>query len=86
MHPPGEWSVRPDRLPRYRFRLAWGVDQGHPDRKSPHFANNDAHHILYNTTTGGLYDNADGAGAGAPTLIAILDGAPTLDSTDLLIV
>jgi len=49
------------------------------------FANNDAHHILYNTSTGGLYYNADGAGAGAPTLIAILDGAPTLASTDFLI-
>ncbi|MBK7900072.1 MAG: hypothetical protein KA603_15880 [Azonexus sp.] len=35
-------------------------------------------------STGGLYCNADGAGA--PTLIAILDGAPTLDSTDFLIV
>ncbi len=46
------------------------------------FVNTDTHHVLYNTSTGGLYYNADGAGAAAPVLVALLDGAPTVASTD----
>ena len=49
------------------------------------FLATDNHHILYNTATGALYYNADGSGAGAPTLFAVLDGAPTLASTDIFL-
>jgi Ca2+-binding RTX toxin-like protein len=50
------------------------------------FAATDVHHILYNTATGGLYYNADGAGTGAPVLIATLDGQPTLLASDIVLV
>lgn len=48
-------------------------------------AANDTHHVLYDTNTGGLYYNADGAGLGAPVLIATLDGHPTLAASDILL-
>jgi len=50
------------------------------------FLATDIHHILYNTTTGALYYNADGVGASVPTQIAVLDGAPTLAATDIFLV
>lgn len=49
------------------------------------FANTAAQHILYNTSTGGLYYNADGAGSGVPVLIATLDGHPNLVSGDFVL-
>ena len=39
--------------------------------------------IIYNTTTGQLFYDGDGNGAGAAQLIATLQGAPTLASTDI---
>ena len=38
---------------------------------------------LYNTSTGQLYYDADGSGAGAAQLVATLDGAPALAATDI---
>jgi large repetitive protein len=45
----------------------------------------DAHHILYDTSTGGLYYNADGAGAGDAVLIATLNGKPALSASDIVL-
>ena len=56
-----------------RFYSAAGANAGHDadDR------------IVYNTSTGQLWYDADGNGAGAAQLIATLDGAPTLVATDI---
>jgi hypothetical protein len=43
-------------------------------------------HILYNSTTGALYYNANGAAAGGFTLIATLDNKPALTNTDIQLV
>ncbi|MCB4359063.1 hypothetical protein KIG99_05065 [Quatrionicoccus australiensis] len=42
-------------------------------------------HILYNTTTGKLYYDADGNGAGAAVQFATLIGQPTLTASDFVI-
>lgn len=42
--------------------------------------------IIYNTTTGQFYFDANGTAAGRTTLIATLTGAPDLDAFDFLIV
>jgi Ca2+-binding RTX toxin-like protein len=41
--------------------------------------------FIYNTSTGDLYYDANGTGAGAPVKIGVLDGQPTLDATDLFV-
>ena len=41
--------------------------------------------VIYNTTTGALYYDADGNGSGAAVQIGVLDGHPTLAYTDVLI-
>ena len=40
--------------------------------------------VIYNTTTGQLWYDADGAGGGSALLIATLQGAPALAATDLV--
>jgi Ca2+-binding RTX toxin-like protein len=42
--------------------------------------------IVYNTSNGNLYYDADGSGAGAAQLIATLQGAPTLAATDIAVI
>lgn len=42
-------------------------------------------HVLYNTTTGALYYDADGSGSGAAVLFATLTGMPTISAGDFLI-
>jgi Ca2+-binding RTX toxin-like protein len=42
--------------------------------------------VIYNTTTGQLFYDADGNGAGAAQLIATLQGAPTLSASDVQVV
>jgi Ca2+-binding RTX toxin-like protein len=42
--------------------------------------------ILYDTSTGGLYYDPDGAGFEAAVLVATLTGAPALAATDILVV
>jgi Ca2+-binding RTX toxin-like protein len=56
-----------------RFHAAAGANAGHDadDR------------VVYNTTTGQLWYDADGSGAGAAQLIATLEGAPALSATDI---
>jgi Ca2+-binding RTX toxin-like protein len=41
--------------------------------------------VIYNTTTGELFYDADGSGAGAAQLIARLQGAPALAATDITV-
>jgi Ca2+-binding RTX toxin-like protein len=41
--------------------------------------------IAYNTTTGALYYDADGSGAGVAVQVAILDGLPGLAATDIFV-
>ena len=59
-----------------RFYAAAGATGGHDadDR------------LVYNTSTGQLYYDADGSGAGAAQLVATLQGAPTLAATDMWVV
>ena len=56
-----------------RFWAAAGATAGHDatDR------------VVYDTATGRLYFDADGSGAGAAQLIAVLTGAPTVLATDI---
>ena len=42
--------------------------------------------VIYNTTTGELWYDADGSNAGAAALIATLEGAPLLRDTDIAVV
>jgi len=42
--------------------------------------------IVYNTSTGYLWYDADGSGAGGQQLIAILQGAPALAASDLVVI
>jgi Ca2+-binding RTX toxin-like protein len=57
-----------------RFHAAAGATGGHDadDR------------VVYDTSTGNLYYDADGNGAGSGQLIATLQGAPALTATDIL--
>ncbi len=41
---------------------------------------------VYNTSTGGLYYDADGSGAGAAQLIATLSGSPAVAATDVMVI
>jgi Ca2+-binding RTX toxin-like protein len=43
-------------------------------------------HIVYNTSTGDLYYNADGSGTGGLVLIGTLDGHPTLSAGDISLI
>ena len=58
-----------------RFHAAPGATGGHDadDR------------IIYNTSTGELFYDADGSGAGAAQLIATLQGAPAFAATDIAV-
>ena len=56
-----------------RFWAAAGATSGHDatDR------------VIYNTSTGSLYYDADGSGAGAAQLIATFTGNPAIAATDI---
>src|SRR5262249_25599989 len=41
--------------------------------------------LIYNTTTGQLFYDADGNGAGASQLVSTLQGAPALAATDIVV-
>lgn len=58
------------------FYSAAGVSSGHDadDR------------LVYNTTTGGLYYDADGNGVGASVLVATFTGSPTVAAADIQII
>ncbi len=43
-------------------------------------------HVLYNTTTGALYYDADGTGKAAPVQIAVLNQHPALTASDFMLV
>ena len=59
-----------------RFWSGAGVTSGHD-------AND---RVVYNTTTGALYYDADGSGAGAAVLVATLQGAPAVSATDISVI
>ncbi|HEX9433439.1 MAG TPA: hypothetical protein VF936_11715, partial [Burkholderiales bacterium] len=56
-----------------RFYAAPGASAGHTA----------ADRLIYNTSTGQLYYDADGSGAGDAQLVATLQGAPALAAGDL---
>ncbi len=59
-----------------RFYASAGAKAGHdPDDR-----------VIYDTTTGKLYYDADGNGAGTSQLIATLQGHPTLAATDIHVI
>jgi serralysin len=59
-----------------RFYAAAGATAGHD-------AND---RVIYNTSTGSLYYDADGSGAGAAQLIATLTGNPAVAATDIAVI
>ncbi len=42
--------------------------------------------VVYNTSTGSLYYDADGSGAGAAQLIATFSGNPAVAATDIVVI
>jgi serralysin len=42
--------------------------------------------VVYNTSTGELWHDADGSGAGAGELVATLSGSPSVAATDILVI
>jgi Ca2+-binding RTX toxin-like protein len=42
--------------------------------------------LMYDTTSGKLYYDADGSGGGAAAVVAVLQGAPTLAATDIVVI
>ena len=59
-----------------RFWAAAGATAGHD-------AND---RVVYNTSTGSLYYDADGSGAGAAQLIATFQGNPAVSATDIVVI
>jgi Ca2+-binding RTX toxin-like protein len=69
--PAGHWAVDDG-----RFWAAPGASGGHDG--------NDR--VIYNTSTGSLYYDADGSGAGAAQLIATLLDHPAIAATDIVVI
>jgi Ca2+-binding RTX toxin-like protein len=42
--------------------------------------------VIYNTSTGSLYYDADGSGAGAAQLVATVSGNPTITASDIVVI
>ena len=55
----------------------------HSSTGTAHDAND---RVVYNTSTGSLYYDADGSGAGAAQLIATFQGAPGVAATDITVI
>jgi Ca2+-binding RTX toxin-like protein len=67
----GNWSATDG-----RFFAGAGATAGHD-------AND---RVVYDTSTGHLYYDADGSGAGAAVLVATLQGTPTVTATDITVI
>ena len=59
-----------------RFFAGAGATSGHDS----------SDRLIYNTTTGNLYYDADGSGAGASLIVATLQGTPALAATDITVI
>ena len=59
-----------------RFHSAPGATSGHDadDR------------LIYNTSTGSLYYDADGSGSGAAQIVAVFQGAPAITASDITVI
>jgi Ca2+-binding RTX toxin-like protein len=42
--------------------------------------------VMYDTSTGKLYYDADGSGSGGQAIIAVLQGTPALTATDIVVI
>jgi trimeric autotransporter adhesin len=64
----------------------WGASDARFWASAAGTAHDATDRVIYNTNTGQLYYDADGSGAGAAQLVAILQGAPTLSATDITVI
>jgi Ca2+-binding RTX toxin-like protein len=73
---PGVFAALGDQLDPSEFRSGPGVTA----------ATNASDHVMYDSTTGALYYDADGTGTSSVSVqLAVLTGAPTIDSQDFLV-
>ena len=64
----------------------WGAADGRFWASAAGTAHDASDRVVYNTTTGALYYDADGSGAGSAVLVATLQGAPTLAASDITVI
>jgi Ca2+-binding RTX toxin-like protein len=64
----------------------WGAADGRFWASTAGTAHDANDRVVYNTTTGALYYDADGSGAGAAVLVATLQGAPTVSASDITVI
>ncbi|HMX17121.1 MAG TPA: calcium-binding protein [Rhodocyclaceae bacterium] len=65
---------------------AWSAGDGRFNSGAGFVTGQDAtDRIIYNTTTGDLYYDADGSGGGAAVKLAVLTGKPPIDATDFTV-
>jgi Ca2+-binding RTX toxin-like protein len=64
----------------------WGATDGRFWASTTGTAHDASDRVVYNTSTGQLYYDADGSGAGAAQLVATLQGAPTVSATDITVI
>jgi Ca2+-binding RTX toxin-like protein len=64
----------------------WSATDGRFWASSTGTAHDATDRVVYNTSTGQLFYDADGSGAGAAVLVATLQGAPSLAATDITVI
>jgi len=64
----------------------WAASDGRFWASTTGTAHDATDRVIYNTSTGELYYDADGSGAGAAQLVATLQGAPTVSASDITVI